>query len=332
MIESIQRNAPQFKQKHMQSITLKAPAKINLALRVGNRRADGFHEIRSLMQAISLYDEITISITEPGSVEEFFFIDGPQSERVPTNYKDNLTFLAVALIRENYPDIPSVKVDLIKNIPVGAGLGGGSSDAAAALIGMNRLFNLGFDRAMLTKLGAALGSDVPFFFSSGSALVSGRGEIIEEIELPLDYHLALITPPERVSTTEAYRVLNRPQSAERDDDTGLTLFEGASTFYGSGTISDLLPALLGSGNDFEDKFLEVNGLQNSAEGVAESLGLIRKQFRSLGSRLTRLSGSGSAVFGIFDSAVPHERLQAVLREGWLAHSARPISLPADSSP
>ncbi|MCH7877828.1 MAG: hypothetical protein IH914_00745 [candidate division Zixibacteria bacterium] len=243
-----------------------------------------------------------------------------------------MTFLAVALIRENYPDIPSVKVDLIKNIPVGAGLGGGSSDAAATLIGMNRLFNLEFDRAMLTKLGAALGSDVPFFFSSGSALVSGRGEIIEEIELPLDYHLALITPPERVSTTEAYRILNRPQSAERDEDTGLTLFEGASTFYGSGTISDLLPALLGSGNDFEDKFLEVNDLQNSAEGVAESLGLIRKQFRSLGSRLTRLSGSGSAVFGIFDSAVPHERLQAVLREGWLAHSARPISLPADSSP
>ena len=320
----------------MRSITLKAPAKINLALRVGKRRADGYHEIRSLMQAISLSDELTISIADKPDLTDSLNISGPQAESISDDASDNLIMRALNCLREQKPNIPPLKIELIKNIPIGAGLGGGSSDAAAALIGINRLFDLGFDGAALSKLGAALGSDVPFFFSSGSAIVSGRGEIIEDIELPLDYHLALITPSERVSTAEAYRALGRPalgegQLVEGNEDTGLTLFPSASNFYGSGAISDLLPALLDSGNDFEDKFLEINGLQKDAEDVAESLRLIRKQFRLLGSRLTRLSGSGSAVFGIFDSVVPRERLEAVLREGWLAYSARPISLPADST-
>ncbi len=320
----------------MTSISLKAPAKINLALRVGNRRADGYHEIQSLMQAISVYDELTISIADSSERADSLSVIGPQAGSISDDGADNLIMRAVSCLREQKHNIPPLEIELIKNIPVGAGLGGGSSDAAATLLGLNRLFDLGFDNAALSEFGATLGSDVPFFFSSGSAMTSGRGEIIEDIKLPLDYHLALVTPPDRVSTAEAYRSLGRPalsdgQLAEGNEDTGLTLFTGASNFCGSGTISDLLPALLDSGNDFEDKFLEANKLQKDAEGVAESLRLIQEQFRLLGSRLTRLSGSGSAVFGIFDSVVPHERLEAVLREGWLAHSARPISLPADST-
>ena len=118
----------------------------------------------------------------------------------------------MSALRRVKPELPFVKIELEKRVPVGAGLGGGSSDAAATLKALNALFELGFSASELADIGATLGSDVPFFFSTGSAEVRGRGEIISDINLPLNYTIVLAIPSERVSTAAAYRLLGRPKA------------------------------------------------------------------------------------------------------------------------
>jgi 4-diphosphocytidyl-2-C-methyl-D-erythritol kinase len=174
---------------------LRAPAKINLSFRVLNRRADGFHEIETLMTPVSLYDEIALQPNEAGLR---FHCDDPAL------LSDNLVVRAAELFFQRNKTKPAVDIALKKSIPHGAGLGGGSSDAATTLLGLNELFQAGFSDEELSELAAQLGSDVPFFIHQSAARCRGRGECVTTTELVAGLHLLLIKPEFSVPTPWAY--------------------------------------------------------------------------------------------------------------------------------
>jgi 4-diphosphocytidyl-2-C-methyl-D-erythritol kinase len=175
---------------------LRAPAKINLSFRVRHRRPDGFHEIETLMTPVSLYDELTIEPNESGIR---FHCDNASLAG-----DDNLVVRAAELFFEKKKTKPAVDIALKKNIPHGAGLGGGSSDAATTLLGLNESFEAGFSREELSGLAAQIGSDVPFFIYQSAATCRGRGEIVAPTKLKAPLSLLLLKPEFSVSTPWAY--------------------------------------------------------------------------------------------------------------------------------
>src|SRR5689334_10702080 len=158
-------------------LTVRAPAKVNLFLEVLRRRPDGYHDLATLMVAVGLYDTLELRDDPGGSVS--LRCDHPQLSTGP----DNLVVRAAELVRQTAGVTKGVAIRLWKRIPLAAGLAGGSSDAAATLAGLNRLWQLGWDRARLAELGARLGSDVAFFFSAPAAWCTGRGEVVEPLKL-----------------------------------------------------------------------------------------------------------------------------------------------------
>ena len=176
-----------------------APAKINLSLIVKHRRTDGFHEIETVIVPISLCDSLEIERRNGGDLE--FICDDPS---VPGD-DTNLVVRAARLFFRAASREPQVRIHLEKKIPHGAGLGGGSSDAATTLLGLNKLFNTGFSREQLSAMAAELGSDVPVFVHESAAVCRGRGEQIEPCALPQRWPLLLLKPPFGVPTPWAYR-------------------------------------------------------------------------------------------------------------------------------
>ncbi|HEV2965654.1 MAG TPA: 4-(cytidine 5'-diphospho)-2-C-methyl-D-erythritol kinase [Chthoniobacterales bacterium] len=174
-----------------------APAKINLSLRILNRRPDGFHEIETLISPISLYDKIDI---EKQSRWIDFSCDDPALARG----EENLVVQAAKLFLERAKIKSGVSIQLAKKIPHGAGLGGGSSDAAATLRGLNELLETKLSREKLADLGSAIGSDVPFFLFESAAICKGRGEIVQPTKLKEKLSLLLLKPAFSVATAWAY--------------------------------------------------------------------------------------------------------------------------------
>ncbi len=197
---------------HALTVTVKAHAKINLGLRVLNKRPDGYHEVDTVLQALDLYDVLTleprasggISLTSPG-------LDIPADE--------NLAYRAARLLAERVGLPRGVRIALEKRIPVGAGLGGGSSDAAAVLQGLNALFELGLDREGLLALASELGSDVPFFLVGGRCRARGRGERLAPVPVPAAERgatYALLVPPFSLGAREVYEAWDRLLPATPD--------------------------------------------------------------------------------------------------------------------
>ena len=182
---------------------IKAPAKINLFLRVLGRRHDGYHNIETVFHVISLCDEITLS---PAKAVKFTSSGIP----VPKG-KGNLCVRAAELLREYCGIKAGARIRLLKRIPSGAGLGGGSSDAAACLLGLNRLWKTGLNRSALLKLAARLGSDVPFFILGRAALGRGRGELLTPLKSRLRGWVVVLKPRFGISTADAYRALDREE-------------------------------------------------------------------------------------------------------------------------
>jgi 4-diphosphocytidyl-2-C-methyl-D-erythritol kinase len=176
-----------------------APAKINLSLRVLGRRADGFHELRSLMAPVSVFDELLFSHKEEGDLE--FFCNVPE---VPAD-ESNLVVRAVRLFCGSVGILPRLSVSLKKEIPHGAGLGGGSSDAATTLLALDSLYQTGLPRSVLAEMAAQIGSDVPFFVYQSAAWICGRGEHVEPVKVLPSFPLLLIKPHFGVSTPWAFR-------------------------------------------------------------------------------------------------------------------------------
>lgn len=208
----------------MFSITLKSPAKINLFLRTLYRREDGYHELASLFQAIDLFDELTIE----KAAHDLLICSVPS---LPTD-GSNLIWKAVRLFREKTGIKHSFKIHLQKQIPTEAGLGGGSSNAATTLWGLNRLCGSSIAIETLAEWGAELGSDVPFFFSSGTAYCTGRGEKVDSLS-PLPARRVWIVKPEGgLPTPAVYKKLDLDQLVKRDPKSALKqIFEGKNCFF-----------------------------------------------------------------------------------------------------
>lgn len=262
----------------MKSFTLPAFAKINLALRVHGRRADGYHEISTIFQTITLHDRLTFEKLESGRLELLCSEPGIPSD------ESNLVHRAGAALREHFGcGECSARIRLEKNIPAGGGLGGGSSDAAIALLGLARLWEIETDRLELAKLGARLGADVPYFLTGGTALGTGTGTEIETLEELSERHLVVVTPEVKVSTAAAYKALNAPALTKAGSAVMLPISRAGEQ------ISDSLHEIMR--NDFEAVVFDLYPEIESA----------RDALLNQGARRAMLSGSGSSVFGLYES-------------------------------
>ncbi|MEE9614598.1 MAG: 4-(cytidine 5'-diphospho)-2-C-methyl-D-erythritol kinase [Thermodesulfobacteriota bacterium] len=253
------------------SITVSSPAKVNLFLKVLGKREDGYHEIRSLIQPISLSDELTIEAV-PGDTVTVTC----DSAAVPTG-RENLAWRAAELFLERTGLKMAVRIDIVKKIPVAAGLGGGSSNAALVLRGLNELLGTGLGEEELMDIAASIGSDVPFFIPGGPAVVSGRGEILEKTTLPA-YEYVLINPGFEVSARWAYDNLDLTKKGGDN----ILLYSGKSLGVPEGIKAYLY-------NDLEGGVLKKHQEISILKGLLDGAG-------ALGSLM---SGSGPTVFGVF---------------------------------
>src|SRR6185437_5990973 len=187
-------STPMLIRRSASAVRIRTPAKVNLFLEVLARRSDGYHELATLMLAVSLYD--TLEFTEEPTGATALHCDHPSLSTGP----DNLICRAVELVRRESGRSDGVGIRLWKRIPMAAGLAGGSSDAAATLAGLNCLWHLGWDCGRLARLGAELGSDVSFFFAAPSAWCTGRGERIEPMRLGRTLDFVLVSPAVGLST------------------------------------------------------------------------------------------------------------------------------------
>lgn len=282
-------------------LELKAPAKVNLFLEILGRRDDGYHDIYSLFQAVSLYDRLHFVLRrEPGTDIRF-----TRPANLPPG-KDNLIDQAYRLMQREYKLDRGLSIDLDKCIPIAAGLAGGSADAAVTIAACNILFDLGLHPDQMASLGARIGSDLPFFFSSGQALVSGRGEQVASVTVATDYWLVLITPPIQIATARAYASLK----------SALTKQKAAVSFNSCQTVGALIAALRKSGNDFEPvQLASYPVLADITNGLLDA-----------GASLVRMSGSGPTIYGMFCAEPDMKRVQAFCRDEWAVHVARPVGL------
>lgn len=281
-------------------LLIKSPAKINLYLEVLNKRPDGFHNINSAFQAVSLLDELDFQITDQPGVE-LTIANNPEL----SVGGDNLIVKSYRLMAKRFGLKNGLKVKLTKNIPVSAGLGGGSGNVAAVIEACNILFNLNLSQLDKAQVGAIIGSDVPFFFSGGQALVSGRGEVVEPVELPLDYQLVLVNPKIAVSTPASFAALKR----------GLTKTKNPFKLSRCRTVDDLVCSIVTVGNDFEDIH----------RGTINEIFDIRDGLDEIGAKVARMSGSGPTVFGIFDRNLSINFSDFSLGRNWLVYTVEPIA-------
>jgi 4-diphosphocytidyl-2C-methyl-D-erythritol kinase len=242
-------------------------AKVNLGLRIGRRREDGFHPIDGIFQSIDLADSLTL---EPGDTDR---ISTSRGKAVAENL-DNLAFRAAAAVRAHAAAKQPLVMTLDKDIPTAAGLGGGSADAAAALAMAGTYFAA--DRAALESIAPQLGSDVPFCLRGGTARVGGRGEVLSPIEDLTGFALGVVVPPFEVATPQVFAAWDR-----LDDPAGLRI--GAAA---------LPPALRAEGE-------LVNELYPAAVALAPQIDEWRRELEAQWGRPVMLSGSGPALFGFF---------------------------------
>jgi 4-diphosphocytidyl-2-C-methyl-D-erythritol kinase len=256
-------------------IKFKTPAKINLGLHIHGKREDGFHELETIFQMVSLYDDVELELLSSGIKLE---CDTPG---VPTD-DTNLVCKAALLLRQSYQvEGKGVSIRLKKNIPFGAGLGGGSGNAAGVLMGLNRLWDLNIEREELLALAAELGSDVPFFLTSPCALGMGRGEQLKVLKPCAKFQVLLVFPGFPVATSWVYQNL-KLKLTKRENNISIlrkNLSLSDITSLGSRLYNDLEPVVI-------QRFPEVQVVKDELEAWG-ALGVL-------------LSGSGSTVFGIFD--------------------------------
>jgi 4-diphosphocytidyl-2-C-methyl-D-erythritol kinase len=255
-------------------VIVESPAKINLHLDVKGKRSDGYHEICSLFQMISLFDTITVRRAEGHSE---CTISG--TEEIPTDR--NLMYKAYRVFQEYSPDIGGVSIAIEKRIPIKAGLGGGSSNAASVLKALNSLFETGYSQESLAQIGAHLGSDVPFFcYESAVAIATGRGEQIRTLKSPKVLYGVLLYPFIEVDTAKAYSWLD-----ERDNHNSSLLSE-----------SDIVDQYV---HRHADRWEFCNSFQSVVENRFPYIRKLIEKLYALGAAYASVSGSGSALFGIF---------------------------------
>ncbi|NLE28138.1 MAG: 4-(cytidine 5'-diphospho)-2-C-methyl-D-erythritol kinase [Phycisphaerae bacterium] len=268
-----------------QTLVIRSAAKINLTLSVGPKRPDNFHAFESLMATVTLYDDLLI---RPSASLNLTCDD----DTIPTGI-DNLIYRASTLLADEANVEPNVEIELVKRIPTQAGLGGGSADAAGTLFGLNELWNLRWPTEDLKKLAAVLGSDVGFFLCGPMAICTGRGEIVTPVAVSWNFWGLIVKHPRiALSTAEVYR--HYVQDSRRN----FSKAESMAKRLPRSKPSEIYP------------YLE-NDLESSAFTINPELGELRRSLESLLSVPVRLSGSGSALFALFDTR--DQAAQASLR-------------------
>lgn len=245
-------------------------AKINLGLLIKGKLPNGYHLLETLLHPIpSLFDKMEIEESDAISLE----ISGIELQG---SWEDNLCIKAYRTLQAKFPNLPPVRIFLEKNIPAGAGLGGGSADAAFTLKGLNELFALGLDNEQLAEIASSLGADVPFFIYNEPMLAKGIGTELEKYPISIPYEIRLITPPIHSSTIAAYKALNYKQfDANRD-------------------LKQLLQLPI---SEWKEKV--VNDLEIPVFEMYPHLPKIKAELYAQGAVYACMSGSGSAMFGFF---------------------------------
>ena len=267
---------------------LKAPAKVNLSLKIVSKRSDGYHNIFSIMQAVSLYDEITLDVSEGDSIS----VKVSGDSKVPEGagnicHKAALgVFRALGLKR-------AVDIEITKHIPAGGGLGGGSSDAASVIMALNEALGNVLTDEELAKIALDCGSDVPFFLLGTPAIARGRGEILEPVTLP-KYHYLLLNPGISVSTAEVYGALGSFGLTKQDEDNILI------------RLGELKETTSATSSNLTSSNLEILGLlENDLEGVVldndkyRQVAELKESLIEVDADGALMSGSGATVFGLF---------------------------------
>jgi 4-diphosphocytidyl-2-C-methyl-D-erythritol kinase len=268
---------------------MNAPAKINLTLNVLGKRSDGYHELETVMHKINLSDRLCF---KPFSAIRIYGNDDSLDWG-----SSNLVYKAALLILSRYSSHPGVEIYVEKNIPTGAGLAGGSTDAAATLAGINNLYALNVSSQDIFELAELLGSDVPFCLPSGppTALAKGRGEILTPLPLSRRLALVIIKPDFSLSTSEIYRRFNR-DNVSRHADTAAFIKAAKS-----GSLTAMARAM-----------------ENELESVSvldyPIIASIKKHLENAGALKALMTGSGSSVFGLFADAAGAEKAYAILSE------------------
>jgi len=271
----------------MTELTVKAYAKINLTLEILRRLPSSYHEIKSVMQQTALCDTITIGEAQAGITIE------SASSNVPRNARNSI-WKAAALLKERCSVDRGVKFRLVKRIPVGGGMGGGSADAAATLVGLNKFWQLGLSQTELFEISQEIGMDVAFCILGGTALATGRGEIVEPLPSPPKLPLVIVNPGVFVSTRTAYEGLKVDQ---------LTFTDKSAQMIDAIQRQDFDGIVASLHNDFESTVLDEYPV----------IGAARRDLVEAGAGAALLSGSGASVFGIARSAAQARAIAEALK-------------------
>lgn len=273
----------------MNQIELKALAKINLGLDVLGRRENGYHDVRMVMQSIYLYDEVKIEKTEAPGIAL-----ASNLSFLPTG-EGNIAYKAAQLLTEEFEIGEGVKITLNKHIPVAAGLAGGSSNAAAVLFGMNRMFRLGLTREELMARGVRLGADVPYCIMRGTVLAEGIGEELSVLPAMPKCTVLIAKPPVSVSTKVVYEALDAKEIVEHPDIDGI--IEGLKKH----SLKQVAACM---GNVLEDVTIPMHPV----------IDRIKQEMIDAGALNAMMSGSGPTVFGLFESRAAAREVQRRIRE------------------
>lgn len=285
-------------------LTVKTPAKINWFLNIIGQRNDGYHSIASLMQCVSLYDTI---VFQPASA-----LDVASDLTIPLH--DNLVYKAASLLKEYGSYRNGAIIRLKKLIPVGAGLGGGSSDAACTLSGLNSLWGIGLRKRELSSLASQIGSDVPFFLNGPFAFVEGKGEKITPLTIRSSVMLLLVKPLQSIATAWAYAAFDKQRIQEK-----------SAGFYAKTKPDKLTKKTIDIKlfcQALEEKdFAALNSLivNDLEEVVAERCPVVREinhRLNKMGASVSSMSGSGSTVFGVFTSREKARKAAKAMSPYW----------------
>jgi 4-diphosphocytidyl-2-C-methyl-D-erythritol kinase len=251
-------------------------AKINLGLRVVAKRSDGYHDLDTVFYPIPLTDILELITNKESNQPEFSFASSGLT--IPGGRDQNLCYKAYQLLKKDHPGLPPIKVHLHKQIPMGAGLGGGSSDGAFMLTLLNEQYGLQLSNEQLKEYALQLGSDCPFFINNQPCAATGRGEIMKNIEISLKgYHLVLVCPGIHVSTKEA--------------------FQNIVPHVANPTCEEAVMQPL---NEWKNTL--INDFETPVFSLYPAIGQIKKKLYENGAAYASMTGTGSTVYGIFDQA------------------------------
>ena len=297
-------------------VRIRAPAKVNLILRVLDRRADGFHNLWSLMQTVALEDELSIQLRSGSQEVRLECSD----QSLPTDHR-NLVARAASLVLQHTGSSFGLDISLTKRIPMEAGLGGGSSDAAATIMGLNHLLGLDWSPEDMGKLGQCLGSDVPFFFFAPSAVVRGKGEEVTRVQVNGQRWVVLVHPSLAIETRWAYEQLTSTRQTVRPLSDAVRKLAAKKAI----TWDEVIPLME---NDFEEALVPTYGAFRE----------IKQELLAQGADAALLSGSGSTVFGLFRAEAEAGSARAAFgkshehRTSVVATSTTPLACCGSSSP